>query len=185
MERQTSSLLIKSNRVLGTRLVEAGLTSLEEMDKANEAFIELARAKDLRRASLLRILVYDHQTLKEERLLDYQLEHYPVGAVMLENYTINEEILAGQSLELMRASWTLPIDMVKGRWFLASAYYMSDVVRAFWEEQLEGRITWYISSLGQLEYFFESLAEKEAEKALEAAALAKQTAPKPESSVEA
>jgi hypothetical protein len=31
-------------------------------------------------------------------------------------------------------------------------------VRQFWEERLDGRITWYISSLGQLENFFEERA---------------------------
>lgn len=167
MERKTSSLLIKSNRVLGTRLVEADLASVEEMDRANEVFIELARAKDIKRASLLRVLVYDMQSLKEESLLDYQLENYPVGAVMLENYKIDDELLAQESLELMRASWTLPIDRVNGRWFLATAYYMSDIVREFWEERLEGRITWLVSSLSQLETVFESLAENEAVKAAE------------------
>ena len=167
MERQTSSLLIKSNRVLGTRLVEAGLTTVKDMDQANESFIEFARAKDLKRASILRVLIYDNQTLREESLLDYQLEHYPVGAVMLENYSIDEGLLESHPLELMRASWTVPIDHVHGRWFLATAYYMSDIVRNFWEERLDGRVTWFISALGQMEMLFESLAEKQAEQALE------------------
>jgi len=158
MDRQTSSLLIKSNRVLGTRLVEAGLTSLEDMDKANESFIEFARAKDVKRASLLRILIYDSQALKEESLLDYQLEQFPVGAVMLENYVISEEVLGTQPLDVMRASWTLPIDYVGGRWCLATAYYLSDIVRSFWEEKLDGRITWFISNMSQLEQVFDKLA---------------------------
>lgn len=162
MDRQTSSLLIKSNRILGTRIVEAGLCSLEDMDAANESFISLARAKDIKRASLLRVLIYDNQTLKEESILDHQLEKYPVGAVMLENYELQEDLLKSQSLELMRASWTLPLDHLNGRWFLATAYYMSDIVRKFWEDKLDGRISWYITSLGQLEMTFDALAEKEA-----------------------
>jgi hypothetical protein len=161
MDRQTSSLLIKSNRVLGTRLVEAGLTSLEDMDRANEVFIEFARAKDVKRASLLRVLIYDNQSLKEESLLDYQLEHYPVGAVMLENYSIDDQLLADLPLEIMRASWTIPIDKVHGRWFLATGYYMSDIVRKFWEDRLDGRISWFISHLGQLETAFEARSELE------------------------
>lgn len=169
MERKTSSLMIKSNRVLGTRLVEAGLTTVEEMDKANEDFIGLARSKDIRRASLLRIMIYDHQTLAEESLLDYQLENYPVGAVMLDNYDRDEELYEEIPLELMRASWTLPIDRVGDRWFLATAYYMSDIVRSFWEEQLKGRINWYISSMSQLELIFESMAKKQKEKEAEQA----------------
>jgi hypothetical protein len=132
MERETSSLLIKSNRVLGTRLVEAGLTNLEQMDAANETFIELARAKDLKRASLLRILIYDNQSLNEEGLLDHLIEEHHIGAVLLENYQLDEVLLVQQPLEIMRASWTLPLDYANNRWFLATAYYLSDIVRKFW-----------------------------------------------------
>ncbi len=172
MNRQTSSLLIKSNRILGTRIMEAGLCSLEDMDAANETFISFARAKDIKRASLLRVLIYDNQTLKEESILDYQLGKYPVGAVMLENYQLQKDLLEAQPLELMRASWTLPLDHVNGRWFLATAYYMSDIVRKFWEDRLEGRLTWYISSLGQLEMTLDALSQKEAEAQAEETAAA-------------
>lgn len=161
MERETSSLLIKSNRVLGTRLVEAGLSNLEDMEKANEVFIERARAKDLKRSSLLRILIFDHQTLKEESLLDYQIEHLGTGAVMVENYHVDEVLLDQQPLEFMRASWTIPVDFVNDRWFLATAYYMSDIVRKFWEDRLEGRVTWYVTPLNQLELVLEKLEAKE------------------------
>lgn len=170
MEREISSLLIKSNRVLGTRLVEAGLTSLEEMDAANELFITRAREKDLKRASLLRILIYDNQTLKEERLLDFQIEHHPVGAVMLENYAIDEVLLQQQPLEYMRASWTIPIDYVNDRWFVASAYYLSDTVKKFWKDRLKGRISWYVSSLSQFEAVFSAIESKQ--EALAAASVA-------------
>lgn len=157
MERETSSLLIKSNRVLGTRLVESGLVGLEVMDAANETFIELARAKDLRRASLLRILLFEEQTLREEQLLDYQIQQYHIGAVMLENYVLDPVLIEQQPLEIMCASWTLPIDFSNDRWFLATAYYMSDVVRKFWEDRLEGRVTWLISPLQQFEKVFDEL----------------------------
>ncbi len=157
--------MIKSNRVLGTRLVEAGLTTVDDMDKANEVFISLARSGDVRRASLLRIMIYDHQSITEESLLDYQLEHCPVGAVMLENYNLEEELYADIPLELMRASWTLPIDKVGGRWFLASCYYLSDVVKEFWEEKLQARINWYVTTMGQLEREFDVRAAAEEEKA--------------------
>jgi len=160
MQRETSGLLLKSNRILGTRLVEAGLTGIEDMERANKAFAELARAKDLKRASLLRILIYEQQTLREEALVDYQLEHFPVGAVLLENYAVSEAALGAHPLELMHASWTAPIDHVHDRWFLLTAYYMSDVVRNFWEDRLGGRITWYVSPMGQLEMLFEEQAAR-------------------------
>ena len=40
---------------------------------------------------------------------------------------------------------------------------MSDIVRNFWGERLDGRINWYISSMNQLELQFEAMAAKEAE----------------------
>ena len=162
MERETNSLLIKANRVLGTRLVEAGLSNLENMEKANEIFIDFARAKDLNRASLLRILIYDEQTLKESSLLDYQLDHLPVGAILLENYHLDEVLLAQHPVEFMRASWTLPLDFVNDRWYLATAYYMSDVVRKFWEERIGGRITWFVTTMNELETVFERMDALEA-----------------------
>lgn len=169
MDRKTRSLMIKSNRVLGTRLVEAGLTTVDDMDNANEVFISLARAGDIRRASLLRIMVYDHQSISEESLLDYQLENCPVGAVMIDNYNLEEELYSDIQLEQMRASWTLPIDRVGNRWFVASCYYLSDVVKEFWEEKLGGRINWYITTMSQLEKEFDRRTAVEAEKAAEEA----------------
>jgi hypothetical protein len=163
MERNTRSLMIKSNRVLGTRLLEAGLTNLDDMEKANEAFIKLARENDIKRASLLRIMIYDHQTLAENELIDYQLENCPLGAVMLENYELDDELYSNIPLEDMRASWTLPIDRIGDRWFMATAYYLSDIVRKFWEEKLNGRINWYLSTMGQLEARFEVMAAIEAQ----------------------
>lgn len=168
MERETSSLLLKSNRVLGTRLVEAGLTDVERMDEANDIFIQRARAKDLKRASLLRILIFDNQTLEEEKLLDYQLEQFPVGALLLENYQLDRVLLTQYPVELMRASWTVPVDFVNDRWFLATAYYMSDIVRNFWEERLEGRVAWYVTTLNQLETVLDELEAAEAAKVAEA-----------------
>lgn len=161
--------MIKSNRVLGTRLVEAGLTSIDDMDKANEAFIGLARVDEIRRASLLRIMIYDHQSISEEKLLDYQLENCPVGAVMLDNYNLDEELYQDIPLELMRASWTFPIDRIGNRWFVATCYYLSDAVREFWEEKLGGRINWYVTTMSQLEKEFDRRAAADAQKAVLAA----------------
>lgn len=157
MERGTSSLLLKSNRVLGTRLVEAGLTSMEDMERANQLFVERARAKDLKRASLLWILIYESQSLDESHLIEYQLEKSGIGAIMLENYNLDPVIFGGLSIELMRASWTIPVDMQMGRWFLASAYYLSDVVRKFWEDQLQAKITWYVAPINQFETTFDQI----------------------------
>lgn len=157
MERETSSLLIKANRVLGMRLVEAGLTTSEAMEEANTIFIERARAKDLARASLLRILLFELGSLKETDLLNHELDTLGIGAVLPENFRTDPCLLDRFPLELMRASWTIPIDYCEGNWFLVSAYYMSDVVRSFWEERLEERIFWYTCSMEALDGAFQGI----------------------------
>ena len=157
MERETASLLIKANRVLGMRLVEAGLTTGEAMEEANAIFIERARAKELAKASLLRILLFEKTVFPESRLLDYQLENFGIGAVMPGSFRVDPALLKEAPLELMRASWSVPIDYYEGQWFMAGAYYLSDVVRTFWEERLGGKVNWYVSPMEELEAAFESI----------------------------
>ncbi len=154
MERETSSLLIKANRVLGMRLVEAGLTTGEDMEEANALFIERARAKDLTRASLLRILLFEKAVLKESALIDYQLENFAVGAVRPDNFRVDPSLMKQTPLELLRASWSFPLDLCEGQWFMAGAYYLSDVVRTFWVERLGAKINWYVSPMVALEAAF-------------------------------
>jgi hypothetical protein len=89
--------------------------------------------------------------------MEYQLATYGLGALLLENYDVDPVILTGQSIDLMRASWTLPVDHLNGRWFLASAYYLSEVVRKYWEDQLGSRVSWMISPINQFEPVFEKL----------------------------
>lgn len=165
MERETGSLLIKANRVLGMRLVEAGLTTGEAMEEANATFIERARAKELAKASLLRILLFEKAVLKESRLLDYQLENFGIGAVMPGSFRVDPALLKQTPLELMRASWSFPIDYYEGQWFMAGAYYLSDVVRTFWEERLGARVNWYASPMEELEAAFQTIEADALERA--------------------
>lgn len=164
MKREINALLLKSNRIMGTRLVEAGLANLEHLDAANAVFIERVREKNLKRASLLRILIYEQQTLKEGELMDHQFEYHGLGAVQLDGYRVDEGLLGLFDAAEMRATWTVPVDKVEGHWFLATAYYLSDIVRQHWEDALDGEITWYVTSLGQIESFLE---EREAAGAAE------------------
>ena len=151
MERETSSLLIKANRVLGMRLVESGLTSGEAMEEANAIFIERARAKELARASLLRILLFETGALKERDLLNYQLSNLGIGAVEPANFRSDPSLLNAFPLELMRASWVFPIDHSEEHGFVATSYYMSGVVRGFWEERLQEKVHWYASPMEGLD----------------------------------
>lgn len=157
MDREINSLLLKSNRVLGTRLIEAGLTTMENLDSANGIFVQRVRERDIKRASLLRILVYEQQTLREEELLDYQIEHFSLGGITLDGYKIDDAHLKAFASDLLRVTWTVPIEVKEDHWFLASSYYLSDIVREFWTSRLEGEITWLLCNLGQVENHLDEL----------------------------
>jgi len=151
MDRKISTLILKANRVLGSQLVEAGVVTLRDLDGANEVFIERIRDGELSRASLLKILVIDRKTLKEPALIEYQLENKGIGAISLSQYRIADEVLATANVEECLATWTIPIDLVADTYFLATAYYLSDVVREHWEERLKSPIVWFVSPLNEIE----------------------------------
>lgn len=151
-----SSLLLKSNRSLAAQLLDAGLVSLQDMDIANEAFVEHVRRKDAIRASLLRILLFEKQTLSETVLLDHIFAAHRYAGLHLDAYQVQESCYSVFPAENIIATWSLPIDRVGDTTFIASAYLLSEVVRKHWEEQVGGRIIWYATPLADLEQFFRS-----------------------------
>jgi hypothetical protein len=152
-----SSLLLKSNRSLAAQLVDTGLVSLKDMDTANEVFIEHVRRKDAMRASLLRILLFEKQSLTEASLLDHLFSHHRYAGVHLQSYQIQESSYSVFPPENIVATWSLPIDRVGDTTFIASAYLLSEVVRKHWEEQVDGSIIWYATPLADLEHFFQTV----------------------------
>lgn len=155
MDPVTNRLLLKANRSLGGQLAQARLVVTEQLDAANEAFIGRLRDGELRDTSLLRILIYDLQVLDENDLIGYILEHSKCGAFNLDAYEVQEEVLNLYSLSECAATWTQPVDHWHGMTVLASAYYLSDFVRSFWEERIDGPISWLVCPFEQLNLFFE------------------------------
>ena len=161
MEASTNRLVLKANRSFGSRLTHAGLVELDDLDRANEIFVTRLRSGSLRDASLLRILLFELQVLSENTLLDWQLEKHAgtVGAVRLDEYQLQDDLLASLDLAACMATWTLPIDSWCGMNMLATAYGLSDFVRQYWEERIQGPITWMLCPFGQLDAFFEQREE--------------------------
>jgi hypothetical protein len=157
MHRAIQSLLLKANRTLGAQLVKNDLVSLKHLDAANELFIERVRQQDPRRASLLRILLYEQQTLDERALLDFQLAGRKVGGLLLDSVRINASATSAHPAAAMQATWTLPFDCLGNVWFLATAYYLSDVARQYWQEQIQAEIVWYAVPFNQIEEAFERI----------------------------
>lgn len=154
-------LILKSNRSLGANLVEAGLIENHQLEEAGEVFVRHLKEGRLATASILRALLYERQVLKEEKLLAYQFEHCRIGGMNLNQYQLPEDIFSTVSLEECLATWSLPVDLLGDTVFMATASYLSDFVRQYWEERMTGTIVWLACPFEQLEAFFEARLESE------------------------
>jgi hypothetical protein len=167
MEKQFNSLALKANRMLGANLVQARLISPGDLEKANEEYIRQRSGNDPIGISLLKILLFDLQSLSEEKLLAHQIEQHGLGVLHLNRYQVQESCLpkteAG-GLHVCRATSTVPIDSVSDIHFLATSYYLSPFVRQYWTAQLEGDLVWYAVPFQEMTMWLEQ-ARLAAEKA--------------------
>ena len=168
MDPVTNRLILKANRSLGSQLAQARLVTIEHLDAANETFIARLREGIPRDASLLRILIYDLQVLNETALIGHVFENAHIGGFNLDAYQVQDEVMSGISMAECVATWTLPVDFWHGVTVLATAYHLSDFVRGFWKDRIDGPISWLVCPYSQLDSWFE---RKEAEEAEEAAAI--------------
>lgn len=144
--------------MLGVSLVECGLVSLRDLEAANGALVSHMLEGDLPEMSLLRVLVYELQTLREARVLDYAIEHRNVSGVSLPHYAIDYSQFGNVNPDELWETWTVPFDCVGGICFLATAYYMSPFVRSYWADKLQTEIVWYVAPLQELQAAIESFA---------------------------
>ncbi len=54
--------------------------------------------------------------------------------------------------------WSVPFDREEEFWFVATAYYLSPAVRAYWEKELGGPILWFGTSLETIADYLEKYA---------------------------
>jgi hypothetical protein len=139
------SLFIRSNRALGLSLVQGGLLGQPNLDQANAALIDNVRAGKLRASGLLPILVNEMKSLSEDKLLQNQAAEHGLGLIDLHSYQMH--LPQGTDPTACWATWTLPIDEREGVHFMASAYYLSQPVRAYWEQLFGGSLVWYAASM--------------------------------------
>lgn len=159
MNPEFRSLLMRSNRLLGAQLVEQSLVKLEDLEAANEKLLDLISSGTPRQRTVLGILAYDLNAVKEEEILLHQRDTDGVGLIDLEHYELNEEIRNSLNPEECWATWSIPFDTQEDMTFVASAYYLSPAVRKFWEERYDGRVLWYGTTLEGIAEFLEALAE--------------------------
>lgn len=148
---------MRSNRLLGAQLVEQNLIKIENLEAANEKLLDLINSGSRRQRTVLGILAYDLDAVKEEAILLHQRDTDGTGMVDLEHYELNEEIKATLNLEECWATWSIPFDVEEDMTFVATAYYLSPAVRKFWEERYDGRVLWYGTTLEGIADYLEKL----------------------------
>ncbi len=156
-------IILRSNRFLGNNLVNHELITLEQLEEANNVLLDKIDAENVKEASLLRILMWELDTLNEADLIKFQVDQHDIGLTDLGFYSYLETEAGEEplfSLDDCWTTWTVPFDHENGLYFLATAYYLSKPVVDLWEEKLGGKILWFATELGGLSTLLEN-AEQE------------------------
>lgn len=156
---------MRSNRLLGSALVEQNLVKFEDLEVANDRVLELAAQGDFRQASVLGVLVCEKKVLAEEAVIHLALEEHGLGVVDLRAYDVPDEIRRDLDPGMCWATWTVPYDREEDCWFVATAYYLSSAVRTHWEKKLGGTILWHVTSMDVIADFLERLQTERADAA--------------------
>jgi hypothetical protein len=164
---------MRANRLLGASLVEANLVKIDNLEAANERLLELISTGDYRKGSVLAILAYELQVVKEADVIQYAMDEHGVGIVDLRSYDVPEDLRSTIDLGACWATWTMPFDREEDVCFVATAYYLSPAVRTYWEKQLGSSIVWCSTTLEMLADYLEKLEESRGARAPVPAATSK------------
>ena len=179
-------MLMRANRLLGAALVEANLVKIEDLEAANERLLGLLQSNAERQATLLGVLIYEKKVLSEDDLLHHLVDNDGIGLIDLRTYDVPEDFRKNVDLGSCWATWTVPFDKEEDFTLVATAYYLSPVVRSHWEKQLGSNILWYATTLEVISDFLEKIEAELAKNAAAelaknaAAELAKNAAAEPE-----
>lgn len=153
------ALILRSNRFLGSALVERGLVSVDDLELANEKFMEAIQASELKRASILSTLAFETKTLEEERLIEHLVEEECLGLIDLTHSKLRSLRPFNIDLSLCWATSTIPFDNVEDTYMVATCYWLSAPVVKHWEELLGGRVIWYGTSINSMTRALEEIEE--------------------------
>jgi hypothetical protein len=156
MDRAISSLLLKSNRSLASSLLRAGLVSQAAVEEANQLLMERLHGGSILKANLLHILLFERQDMAEGSMLAHLQREHRLGLLPMRCLKLDAELMTNRFSPLeQQATTTLVLSEQGGTLFLATAYYLSAVVRQHWAERVAGRIVWYAAPLADLHALFE------------------------------
>jgi len=154
-------IILRSNRFLGNNLVNHDLITLEQLEEANNVLLDKIDAENIHQASLLRILMWELDTLKEPDLVEFQVEKYDLGLVDLGFYSYLSEMEDIFTIDECWSTWTVPFDCENEFYFLATAYHMSQPVVKYWEEKLDGRVLWFVTEMGGISTLLENAEQQQ------------------------
>jgi hypothetical protein len=176
MSKEHRPLLMRANRLLGATLVERNLVRIEDLETANERLIEIVATGQPRQSTILGILAFDLRVIKEDEVLHHVVETDGVGLVDLRDYEVPEDMRKNVDTGACWATWSVPFDHEEEFFFVATAYYLSPAVRAYWEKQLGGPILWFGTTLEAVADFLEKQTAAAADAAVANGAAANGTA---------
>lgn len=156
---------MRSNRLLGSALIEHNLVKFEDLEAANERLLEIAASGDMRRSSVLNILAYETKVLKEDDLLHHVVDDHGVGVIDLRGYEVPEDVKKSLDLGACWATWSVPFDKEEDFHFVATAYYLSPAVRTYWEKTLGGQIIWQATTMDIIADFLDRMQAERLEEA--------------------
>jgi len=157
-------LIVRSNRTLGSMLLEKKLVTPEQLDAANEKFLDNIEKGDVRRAGILHVLLFDMQVLNEDAFLEATVEKYGLSLMDLHGCQFRKFAELQPDPAACWATWTVPFDLVDDFCMLATLMYPSPPVVKFWQEKLAGKnLLWYATSVRSFQLAMERLEQLKVE----------------------
>lgn len=153
------ALILRSNRFLGSALVERGLVSVDDLEAANEKFMEAIQSSELKRASILSTLLFETKSLEERSLIEHLVDEEGLGLIDLNYVDLRSLRPFNVDISLCWASSTIPFDKVENTYMVATCYWLSAPVVKHWEELLDGRVIWYGTSINSMTRALERIEE--------------------------
>jgi hypothetical protein len=148
---------MRANRLMGAQLVEQNFVKISDLEAANEKLLERLSSGEARQSTVLGILAYELKVLREEDVLAQLAENESLGLVDLRYYEINDDVKKLIDPDPCWATWSVPFDREEDVTCIATAYWLSPAVRAYWEKQVTGPIMWFGTTLEAIAEYLEKI----------------------------
>jgi len=145
-----TKLTEQANEEIGQWLFKKNWVESDALEDAQRRFSEYMTDKDVRQGSILKILSWEMELVREPDYLLDQIHFENLGYCDLNHYKIAKEIFSEFSLRECWATLTLPFDFSANTFYVATCYYHSETTRQHWEQRLRRNIVWYACDLSTL-----------------------------------